>query len=172
MGLKKNIVIAGAAAVALIVINAARLYPATHEVSKYGNGLISTAAYYKYGVTPDTIVLDLWDVSEEARKIDVLHGFFVFAEEFKDREFREIHLAYRGETKFILDGDDFRTIGREHEFQNEMYVIRTFPEKLRLPDGSAAFETWSGGLLGVTIQQMQDVDDMFDAWFFDDYLDG
>ena len=37
------------------------------------------------------------------------------------------------------------------------YLIRTLPEKLFNPDGTAAFGRWEGGLLGVLSKQMEDV---------------
>ena len=42
--------------------------------------------------------------------------------------------------------------------------MRTLPEKLYGPDGAHAYSTWTGGLLGVAIQQMKDVGDAGIRW--------
>jgi len=97
--------------------------------------------------------------------------FLRFSDKMKDRKFREVRLAYRGETKFILSGKDFRDIGREYSYQNPVYIVRTFPEKLRTPDGKKAFSTWSGGLLGVLGRQMEDVNELGQRWYLGDMLD-
>lgn len=153
----------------IAAVNVARVNSSASEASKYQDD-ISAHAYYQYGVVPDTIVFDLWDVGRSASQAEVLGVFLRFAEEMKNREFREIRLAYRGETKFVLDGDDFHKIGTEFSYQNPVYTVRTFPEKLRTPDGGRAFSTWSGGLLGVVGQQMEDVNELGRRWYLDSIL--
>ena len=133
-----------------------------------GSDDINVAAYYRYGVKVNSITYDLWDIGPEASHAFTLGRFFQFAEELKDREFKEVRLAYRGKTKFILDGDDFQEIGRSFEYQNPVYIVRTLPEKLKTPNGRKAFSRWSGGLLGVVGAQMDDVNQMARNWYLDD----
>jgi hypothetical protein len=130
----------------------------------------NVAAYYRYGVVPDTIVFDIWSVEGTASAAGILGGFMSFAEKMKDREFRQVVLAYRGEARFILDGNDFAEIGREHGWQNPVYTLRTFPERLTTPDGSPAFSTWSGGMIGVLGAQMDDLNKLASAWYIDDEI--
>lgn len=162
----------GAVGVAVLAgVNFVRVHSAASEALKYTDE-ISVASYYRFGVVPDAIVFDLWKVEWNASNALILGRFFAFAEEMKDREFREVRLAYRGETKFILDGDDFREIGRENAWQNPVYTIRTLPEKLRTPDGRRAYSTWTGGMIGVLGAQMDDVNKMAQDWYLDDMIEG
>ncbi|MCE6958065.1 hypothetical protein LAZ40_03215 [Cereibacter sphaeroides] len=136
-----------------------------------GHADVTAIGYYRWGVTPDRIVFDLWKAGPEASAASVLGAFFDFAQEMKDRRFEEVLLAWRGDVRFRLDGDDFREIGVERDWQNPVYVVRTFPEKLRTPEGRPAFESWSGGLIGVLGAQMDDVNSFADAWFRKDVLE-
>lgn len=131
---------------------------------------ITVAAYYRFGVIPDSIVYDLWQVGGKESPASIMGSFMRFAQEMKDREFREIHMAWRGQSRFILDGDDFAEIGRDLDRQNPLYTLRTFPQKLRKPDGTKAFSTWTGGLIGVTGAQMNDMNDMAHQWYLDEIL--
>ncbi|SEN62053.1 hypothetical protein SAMN04488077_12213 [Roseovarius tolerans] len=149
------------------IINAVRVDNAVSEASEYQDD-ISAHAYYQFGVVPDSIVFDIWNVGWNASQAEVLGVFLRFSEKMKDREFREVRLAYRGEAKFVLDGDDFQDIGQQFSYQNPVYIVRTFPEKLRTPDGGRAFSTWSGGLLGVVGRQMEDVNELGERWYLDD----
>lgn len=165
MNVFSKLVITGLVAVAAIVgTSAVRVNPAVakgmgskDDVTAYG--------YYHMGVVPDTIVYDLWDVRDTASIAGVIGNFFRFAEEMSDREFSQVRMAFKGETVFVLDGEDFRKIGREHAFQNPVYLVRTFPEKLMTPDGDRAFSEWTGGLIGVLNAQMDDVNEMGRQWF-------
>ena len=131
---------------------------------------ITVGAYYRFGVMPDAIVFDLWHVGDEASGALILGRFFQFAEEMKDREFREVRLAHKGKTKFVLDGDDFQDIGKQLSWQNPMYLIRTFPERLKTTEGRQAYDTWTGGMIGVLNAQMEDVNEMTHEWYLKDMI--
>ncbi|MNU11538.1 hypothetical protein D3C72_2594780 [compost metagenome] len=49
-----------------------------------------------------------------------------------------------------------------------MYTIRTFPQNVWKLDGTAAYETWTGGMLGVLSKQMEDVNQFAKDWFIAD----
>ena len=153
----------------IAAINIVRVNTAASAASRYQND-VTVYAYYHLGVAPNSIVFDLWRVGWGATQAEVIGVFLRFADQMKDREFGEIRLAYRGKTKFILDGEDFHDIGREFSYQNPVYVIRTFPEKLRTPGGRRAFSTWSGGVLGVLGKQMEDLNDLGRRWYLNDML--
>ena len=122
------------------------------------------------GVVRDSIVYDVWDLGPTASQAEVLGGFMRFADALKDREFREVRLAFRGQTKFILPGRNFAAMGDEFSYQNPVYTILTFPEKLTRPDGRPAFDSWSGGWIGVMSAQMDDVNELGRQWYLDDLL--
>ncbi len=165
--MKKLLLGAAVIAAALSGVNYVRVHQPAQEALKYTDE-VSVASYYRFGVVPDAIVFDLRTVRYDASGALILGRFFKFAEEMKDRQFREVRLAYKGETKFILDGDDFHEIGQQNSFQNPLYTVRTFPSKLRAPDGTSAYSSWSGGLLGVLNAQMGDVNQMSRDWYLDD----
>jgi hypothetical protein len=131
---------------------------------------VSAISYYEYGILPNTIVYDIWGVGPNSSQAGILGGFFRFSDRLKDRTFTKVILSYRGTPRFVLGGDDFHTIGQEFEFQNPIFTLRTLPEKLKTPDGMQAFDSWSGGMLGVLNAQMEDVNEMGRRWYLNDLL--
>jgi hypothetical protein len=117
-------------------------------------------------INPNVLVFDLRKISGDKSRLDVLRVLLQFADRLQDKEFNAVALAYRGETRFKLDGFFFQTVGREYSFQNPAYTLRTFPENVQRPDGSSAFGSWTGGLLGVLEKQMSDLNRFCDEWFF------
>lgn len=155
--------------VATIGINYFRLNTHAAEAMKFRD--VEVLAYYRYGVIPDSIVLDIRDVGPTNSAAATIGGLIKFADALSEREFREVVLAWRGEPRFILGGDDFREMGREAAFQNPVYTIRTLPEKLRRPDGRPAYSNWTGGMLGVLGAQMDDVNDFARQWYMQDAIE-
>lgn len=127
---------------------------------------VEVSVHYKTYVNPSVLVYDLRAVAGTNSRLDVTRVLLQFAEQVKDRKFERVELAFRGETKFLLDGDYFQELGREYNFQNPVYTTNHMPENLRLPDGTRAYDTWTGGLLGVSLKQMQDFNDFHDRWYW------
>lgn len=92
------------------------------------------------------------------------------AEALKDDDYGRIYLSYKGREKFYLEGPYFKQIGTEREWQNPIYTVRTMPENVHNLDGSPAFQTWTGGWLGVMGQQMDDNNEFHRKWWVDDSL--
>ena len=61
-------------------------------------------------------------------------------------------------------------MGEEYGWQNPIYTMRTFPEKLYTPNGLNAFSSWEGGMLGVTTKQVEDFNRLCDEWYFNDMI--
>ncbi|WP_425990593.1 hypothetical protein [Brevundimonas sp. TWP2-3-2] len=121
-------------------------------------------AYRTALIHPRDITLDLMSVDQVAT-IDLARGLFQSAAALKDREFGQITLARAGKPVFVMSGADFKTLGKSFAAgENPIYLVRTLPEKLSLPNGQEAFGTWSGGWLGVLNGQMQDVNSFGPAW--------
>lgn len=129
------------------------------------NAGIEVRAHYKYHLMPGTLVYNLREVSLDKAPIDVFRVFLQFAAAMKGEQFESVELAFRGETKFVLDGAAFRELGQDYGTQNPMYTVRTLPEKLRTPDGRPAFERWEGGALGVLGAQMDDFEEFQRRWY-------
>ena len=124
--LKSLLVAAVAIAAVVAAANFMRLRSPTRDALADG---VSAWTYYRYGVQPDVIVFDLRGVAPDAAPAKVYGSLFRTAEALKDRSFSQVVLAYRGRAKFLLDGDDFREIGRSQAYQNPIYTLRTLPEK-------------------------------------------
>ena len=131
---------------------------------------VKVVAYYEYLVSPKTLVFDLRDVEGEKSPLDIFRVFLQFSAAQKDHEYELIKLSFRGDSKFILKGDYFKKLGDEFGTQNPVYTIRTFPEHLFRPDGSAAFGVWTGGLIGVLGKQMEDFNEFHREWYVNDLL--
>jgi len=56
--------------------------------------------------------------------------------------------------------------------QNPVYTMRTFPQNVYALDGSPAFETWSGGLLGVLGKQLEDFSEFHKQWYLNEISAG
>lgn len=128
-----------------------------------------TAHYGNY-VEPSHLTLDMRNV-ESISPVGAFRALFDAADTLAaaGRRFDHVTLAYNGQPRFILSGDDFHTLGVERSGgQNPIYMIRTLPEKLRLPDGTThAYGTWEGGIFGVLAKQMNDATDAGKAWVRD-----
>jgi len=125
---------------------------------------LTLVAYRAYALSPTVLTLDLWSV-KEAAPIDLFRALFQAAEALKGKRFDRVNLARGGRTVFVLDGEAFQTLGQEYALgQNPIYLVRTLPEKLRTPSGSPAFETWTGGWLGVLSKQIEESNAFAQAW--------
>ncbi|HEX8459393.1 MAG TPA: hypothetical protein VF656_19025 [Pyrinomonadaceae bacterium] len=127
---------------------------------------VDVSTHYKTYVNPNVLVYDLRGIEGTNSKLDVMRVLLQFAEKVKDEKFDKLELAFRGETKFLLDGDYFQSLGREYNFQNPIYTMNHLSENVKRPDGTDAFSTWTGGWLGVTTRQTQDFNDFHDQWYW------
>lgn len=131
------------------------------------NAGISLLTHYHYGILPASIVIDLRSVHEKNAPADLWRSLFQAAGVIakKNRQPDVVLLQRQGLTVFRLKGEDFLQLGREFEAgQNPLFLLRTLPEKLFLPNGDRAFESWSGGLLGVLGKQMEDLNSATATW--------
>lgn len=142
------------------------------KASDSRNDGITVYAHYEYFTIPNSIVFDLRRVEGENSMADVTRLLLQFAQTQKDHRYRQVTLAYRGESKFKLEGEYFQTLGEEFGEQNPVYTIRTLPENLYMPDGERAFGTWTGGLLGVLGKQMEDHQEFHRRWYLQAMADG
>jgi len=136
----------------------------------FRNAGLKVSTHYGFFVNPTVLVYDLRSVPADKAPADVFRLLLEFAESVSDQEFGLVKLAYRGRVKFLLDGSYFQQIGREYEYQNPVYLARTFPEHLMKPDGTRAYPVWTGGLIGVSLQQMKDFLDFHSKWYIQDLM--
>jgi hypothetical protein len=134
------------------------------------NEKVSVWGYYRYGLVPSTLVVDLRSFTEQAAMVDVLRALLQSAEAHKADRYDRVLLAYKGTPKFQLEGAYFQRLGAEFETQNPVYTMRTLPENVFKLDGSPAYGTWTGGMLGVLNKQMEDLKQFSQEWYLDDAL--
>ena len=110
------------------------------------------------------------NISANATQMDVFRVLLHTADHFKERPFETVILCFRDDARFILSGADFAEMGADFETQNPMYTLRTFPEKLSLPDGSRAYKEHQGGVLYLMKVQMADFTHMNQKWYLDEVV--
>lgn len=163
---RRKWLVGASAAVALVaVFNLTVWAPVATALAKDDrNHVAGIHVYRSWLVHPRDITVNLVTVGD-ASTADLTRALFQSAEALKDREFGKVTLSRGGKAVFVMDGDAFADLGEEYAGgQNPMYLIRTLPEKLALPDGRTAFGTWQGGWLGVLGKQMDDVNSFGQAW--------
>ncbi len=132
------------------------------------NAKVQLFAYYQFGLNPGTIVLDLWNVESGASMADVDRTLLDTAQALTNRHPNRVLLAYRGRSRFEMDGDYFNTLGKERDWQNPIYTIRTMAENMRTLDHRKAFDSWTGGILGVVNAQMEDHATFHKRWYINE----
>lgn len=132
------------------------------------NAGISAVAHYRYYVDPSVVIFDLREVADQKAPVDVMRVFFQFADVLQKRQYDRVVLAFRGTGKFQMEGDYFKKLGTEFQTQNPVYTMRTLPQNLYRMDGSPAFQTWTGGMLGVLSKQMEDFVQFHLQWYAGD----
>jgi len=140
------------------------------EKSDIRNKGIEVFAHYQYFVNPNVLVFDLRNVAATSSPIDVTRTLLQFAERQKDRSFKNVELSFKGEHRFLMEGDYFRKLGQEYNDQNPAYTLKTLPQNLYKPDGSRAFGEWTGGFIGVLTRQMEDFSNWHRAWYINDLV--
>jgi hypothetical protein len=134
------------------------------------NAGIAAHAHFGDYVNPSVLVFDLEDVSPQNSPMDVFRAFLQFSAAVKDQQYTRVELAHHGTTKFVITGEYFRQLGAEYGKQNPIYTIRPFPEHLQHADGTGAYGSWTGGMLGVLGKQMGDFNDFHRKWYLDDVV--
>jgi hypothetical protein len=149
-----------------------RGYSAVHEPISHTlaqdsrNAGFEISASYAGLFDTSTLVLDLRRV-DSASPADLMRGVFSAAAAMhkENERFDSVVLARLGDPVFIMSGSDFASLGEQFAGgQNPVFLIRTFPEKLKLPHGTPAFSGWTGGVLAVVAKQMQDANDAARQW--------
>jgi hypothetical protein len=115
------------------------------------NDRVALCAYYRWGVAPSQVVIDLRDVSPDASTLDVLRPIFASARALQAGHFDQVVLAWRGRARFTLAGDDFRWLGELYDVQNPAYSERSFRQHVLRLDGTHVYGPRTGVLLGADI---------------------
>jgi hypothetical protein len=126
---------------------------------------IEVRVHFRNFVDPDVLVFDIRKISGTNSAADVSRVLLQFGSALKAKRFESVVLAFRGTEKFMLKGPYFSQLGNEYGIQNPVYTLRTLPENVLRIDGSPAFPKWTGGMLGVTGKQMDDLNEFHKQWW-------
>ncbi|GAB6262622.1 hypothetical protein [Photobacterium sp. R1] len=129
------------------------------------NDGIEVYVHYEWFVNPSSIVFDIREVPLEKSAMDVSRVLLQSSEALKNNSFQRVILSHNGRKKFMLEGDFFRSTGQEYGTQNPMYTLRTLAQNVYNLDGTKAFPTWTGGMLGVLGKQMEDFAEFNKQWY-------
>jgi hypothetical protein len=132
------------------------------------NSGLDVSVRFGHYVDRSVLVYDLQSLGPTNSMADVFRVLLQFAHSVDSREFTSVELAFRGQTRFLLGGEYFKKLGKEYESQHPVYTMRTFAENVLKPDGSTAYATWSGGLLGVLGKELEQFNDFHKQWYLSD----
>ena len=84
-------------------------------------------------------------------------------------DYQKLIFSFRFNKKFYINGDYLTKLGKEYSTQNPVYTLRTLAENIYKLNGQKAFSTWTGGLLGVIKEQMDDHNTFHQEWYLEDW---
>ena len=132
------------------------------------NNGVQVSVRFSHYVERSILVYDLKALGPTNSMADVFRVLLQFSHSVNSREFTSVELAFRGKTKFLLTGRCFRKFGEEYGSQNPVYTMRTFSENVFKRNGSPAYPTWTGGLIGVLGKDMEQFNDFHKQWYLSD----
>jgi hypothetical protein len=124
----------------------------------------------RYRTEGSLLIFDLKSIEPTNSMADVFRVLLQFAQAEKGRAFTSVELAFRGQPRFFLTGDYFKHLGQEYSSQNPVYTMRTFTENVFKADGSHAYPSWTGGLIGVVGKQTEQFNEFHRDWYLNDLL--
>lgn len=163
-----GILIVGVVAINAIYV-AAPAYIGKNEDPR--NSSVTMIAHLRWGIDPNTVVIDLIDLQPEASMADVTRCLLDIAQALKQKTFGSAELAFRGKAKFRMAGNYFRQLGDERSWQNPVYTIRTMAENIQTLDGKPAFGVLTGGWLAVTQRQVEAHNELHHRWYLTELFD-
>lgn len=113
------------------------------------NERVDLCAYYRWGVAPTQVVLDLREVAPEASTLDVLRTIFASARALQSEHYDQVVLAWRGTPRFVLAGEDFQRLGQAYDLDDLVDTVHSFHHDVLRLDGTRAYGPRTGVLLGV-----------------------
>jgi hypothetical protein len=133
---------------------------------------ISIFVHFDWFVNPNVIVLDIRDVKSDKSPMDVSRILLQLSEKLKRNNYKKVILSFKGRSKFMLEGAFFKDTGMEYGIQNPVYTLRRLPQNIYHLDGTKAFPTWTGGLIGVLGKQMEDLTELHKQWYINELASG
>ncbi|HVR44153.1 MAG TPA: zinc ribbon domain-containing protein [Thermoanaerobaculia bacterium] len=108
---------------------------------------MSVSAHYDYWLVPGVVVYDLRRVGPDSTPLQVHTAFLEYAKSMRNREFERVVLRWRGQERFVLDGDAFRRAGEEYEKRNFAWVLFDLPRLFRATGATGGDTTNADALM-------------------------
>ena len=159
----KLLLVIAALVVGLVGWNAPVYLPVSSALADESDA--SMIAYRRWLISPSEIVIDVRSVEGSHSMAGMDRMLFKSAEALKDSRYQSVVLAYKGAGRFRLDGAHFQEVGSSFSYENPVYLMRTLTENVSTMDGSPAFGTWTGGLIGVLGEQLNDHNEFHEKWW-------
>lgn len=119
----------------------------------------------RVGYTPSgNLVFDVRSCKGDSRLIDPLHLLMQFGAKIKDISFDYLSIASGDEEVYRLPKSDLDELAHQYDLGARIWAFDHWPERLRKPTGESAFESWSGGLLGMIKAQAEDLNQALRTW--------
>jgi len=100
----------------------------------------------------------------ETRLIDILHLFLQFGSKIANTGASRVTIAAGGREVFWIQKTDLDELSEQYRLGARLRAFNHWPERLRKPSGERAYESWSGGSLGVMSGQLGDMTDALRKW--------
>ena len=111
----------------------------------------------------DQLTLNIQKLDLNDNAADVFHNFLTVCKFLQTRSFGTLFLANNGKTKFQIDGDYAREIGKKYAAEESIgFIFRTFPSNVKTIDGKQRF-TSSG-----TTADYENLNTFHNEWYKND----
>lgn len=151
-----------------------------NELQQETKAIIHADAHFKYYVNPMRMVIDIKYYNSKVTNEEVFDFLMQFAQKMRDRKFAAVILCYKGEEKFIMDGDFFMKLGNEYKEKKKKQTASKLldkatldlsffdtklllPDYLKNPDGAPAFPEKKGNISGAAGKTNYDL--FHDRWY-------
>ena len=129
------------------------------------HGVVGADVYYASQFTSDVVVFDLKSGSSSgARRIDPVHLLLQFAAKLDYSSLERVILAREGTQKFYVTASDIKRLASSYDAGGRIWSFNHLPERCRTMSGARAYDTWTGGWLGVAQRQTDDLNSFITAW--------
>jgi hypothetical protein len=133
------------------------------ECSSYG--IVNADVYYDEMLSSDSVVFDLLDGGDgSARRIDPVHLLMQFSSKLDLFARRRVILARNGTEMFFIEATNLRELADSYAGGGRIWAFNNLPARVRTMDGGQVYGEWTGGWLGVTLKQTEDMAAFLKAW--------
>jgi hypothetical protein len=109
------------------------------EIDSRNEGINISICYESFD-NKNKIIYNLSDIVSDKSRTEVFRYILQSANELKEHDFERVIFAYNGDKRFYIEGEYFKQLGEEYDWQNSNFTNRTFPSHVKKMDGTSAYE--------------------------------